>query len=1299
MRKNFYLTVLFLCMVGLCISSCGSGGGSTADPMGTATIRFVDELGTIVPSTTCGVNGTITLRVFVSNQRSDGAVVPVVNEKVSFVVVNPDNGGKLVASSDRTGSDGEATALFTSGNSTYSDQVRATTSTGATAVIYINKTGGLLSPGIKSITTTNKEVVAGQTSVVKVNVVDGNGNPVMNVPVLFTIPVNGSNALFSNNAVNCSTFTDVTGNATVVYKAGASNPTADVYDSVQATLVNGSSDAVEIKRIAGKPSDLSVTLAATPTSVAAGQTSIITATVTGGQPAGAAVTFTIPVNVSGAKFINSGGFEVSTITAKVGSSGTAMVIYRAGSALPSTQVQDTIQALLDNGTNAAIILTRTSTVPLVYTVAISASSSSVEAGQVSIITATVTSNSGTTSQPAADVTVTFTLPVNSSGASLSPANAITDASGKAVAIYRPGSSTTTVQDTVQAAVGKAVNALVITVKGSSLSAFSISIDASPSTLLSSTSNSIITANVKNNAGTAVSGITVNFVATTGSLSLTSATTDGSGNAVVTYRGDGTPTAHTAVVTALITVGLNTYRAAAVIAYPAETTGEPTETGITVAANPVTVTYGQMSVITATVTGDNKAGVVVTFLLPINNSGATLTPATAVTDGSGKAVVIYQPGNSNASETVQDTVRAVVGTAAAAVVITRNVATSATTVSVAAAPASVPAGQVSIITATVTSISGSTSTPAPGIPVTFTLPVNNSGATLTPATATTDGTGKAVVIYQPGALSPSLTVQDTVQATVGSATAAVVLTRTVSAAATTTVSITSSNASLTSGQVSIITATATNISGSTSTPAAGVTVAFSLPVNSSGASLSAPTATTNSSGMAFVVYQPGTTNPDKDVQDVVQATYNMVTSSTVITRTAATTLGYSIDVEAAPTTLGPSESSVITANVRKIAGSQPVSGVTVTFTVTGANNATGTGMTDGSGNAVWVFTNGAAVTTGQSIVTASMTYGADTYTDAAIINHSGGGGVTPLSIAVSASPNSLKVGEVSIITATLSGDNKVGQSVTFSLPAGFNNSGATLSALSATTDGAGKAIVIYQPGTLNPSLTVQDTVQAAFGTATAAAVITRQASPVTTTTVEVAASPATLTTGQVSIVAATVTTSAGSAAGLTVNFTLPTNSSGASLSAATATTDSNGKAIVVYTPGTTDDDRDVQDVVQATCNSVTGAVVITRTALTTLAYSIDIAAGSGFGSSPTTLAPSASGVLTATVRKLVDSTPVSGVTVTFTVTGANSGTGTALTDGAGHAVWVFTNGAAAGQLIVQVSITFGPDTYTDALIVN
>jgi hypothetical protein len=212
-----------------------------------------------------------------------------------------------------------------------------------------------------------------------------------------------------------------------------------------------------------------------------------------------------------------------------------------------------------------------------------------------------------------------------------------------------------------------------------------------------------------------------------------------------------------------------------------------------------------------------------------------------------------------------------------------------------------------------------------------------------------------------------------------------------------VSIGASATSVTAGQVSIITATVTNTSGSTSTPAVGVTVSFTLPIYPSGATLTAATATTDGSGKAIVIYQPGTTSPTLSLQDTVQAAVGTATSAVSITRTSSpvTPTDIRIDVAAAPNIdLSWNGQSVVTATVLYNSDSTPVRGITVTFGIVSGGTADGSLVTtspttDSNGNAVSVYKANNSTTPGGTsatdVVMVSVTSGIYTYTDGVVIN--------------------------------------------------------------------------------------------------------------------------------------------------------------------------------------------------------------------------------------------------------------------------------------------------------------------------
>ena len=108
-------------------------------------------------------------------------------------------------------------------------------------------------------------------------------------------------------------------------------------------------------------------------------------------------------------------------------------MYTAGSTNPTTSVQDTVQASVA-GSVGAVVITRGGGG---ITVSIASSVTSLAAGQIAVITATVTDGA---SAPVSGQAVTFTLSANNSGATLIILSGTTDVSGKAVAQYTAGAN-------------------------------------------------------------------------------------------------------------------------------------------------------------------------------------------------------------------------------------------------------------------------------------------------------------------------------------------------------------------------------------------------------------------------------------------------------------------------------------------------------------------------------------------------------------------------------------------------------------------------------------------------------------------------------------------------------------------------------------------------------------------------------------------------------------------------------------------------------------------------------------------
>ena len=230
--------------------------------------------------------------------------------------------------------------------------------------------------------------------------------------------------------------TDGDGKARTVYTAGNNFNS----DTVHATLDNGMSASIVIKKSGTTVGAIISSFVASPAAVAEGQTSVITAKVTDGNSAnpkiGEAVTFTLATNESGACFINASNACVAAVTVNSDAGGNAVAIYRAGGNQSTETVYDTVRGSLSNGSSNAAIITRS---PTAFSIAVTALPATVDdvGGGSSIITAKVTSTTGSTPTNVSGVTVAFTT----AGGGVSPASATTDGSGNAVTTFSASAGT------------------------------------------------------------------------------------------------------------------------------------------------------------------------------------------------------------------------------------------------------------------------------------------------------------------------------------------------------------------------------------------------------------------------------------------------------------------------------------------------------------------------------------------------------------------------------------------------------------------------------------------------------------------------------------------------------------------------------------------------------------------------------------------------------------------------------------------------------------------------------------------
>ncbi|HBB15757.1 MAG TPA: hypothetical protein DCZ97_01700 [Syntrophus sp. (in: bacteria)] len=425
-------SLYFACFLTLILMGCGDTSG---DP--TARITLEADKTDVAPGSSAVITATVTKAIGTKAEATTEAVVvaPGWGENVTFKLLTA-NGGQLSTPVQKTDGDGKARSVYTSGNNYNNDTIQATLDNGMSATIVIKKTGTTIGAIISSFVASPTTVAEGQTSVITAKVTDGNSaNPMIGEAVTFNMATNESGACFINATNACvasvTVNSDAGGNAVAVYRAGSSKSTEELHDTVRAGLANGSSNAVLITRSAG-PAGAVLALAASPTSVNGGQTSVITATVTGGTNSGAneVVTLTIPVNESGASFINAAGVSVSTITITTGSGGIASAIYKAGTNDSGTIVQDTVQGVLSNGAMSAVMITRNAGVTgYVVTVTANPSTLTTQTGS-SIVTANVRDNTGI-----AVVGTTVTFNKTGAGGQLTPASASTDTNGNAITVF------------------------------------------------------------------------------------------------------------------------------------------------------------------------------------------------------------------------------------------------------------------------------------------------------------------------------------------------------------------------------------------------------------------------------------------------------------------------------------------------------------------------------------------------------------------------------------------------------------------------------------------------------------------------------------------------------------------------------------------------------------------------------------------------------------------------------------------------------------------------------------------------
>jgi len=478
----------------------------------------------------------------------------------------------------------------------------------------------------------------------------------------------------------------------------------------------------------------------------------------------------------------------------------------------------------------------------VVTVSVGASPSTIadDGSTTSSITATAldANNAGVK-----DATVTFSV---SAGGSIAVVSGTTDANGQATATLSNLSATAGTNLTVSAKVGtitgtKAVGVVAIR------RTLTLETDQAqiPSNGLTSANLSASLRDANNNA---LAGVTVQFAATSGVITVTQAVTDANGIAKATLASGTDPTNRAITVTA--TAGSATATVDVDVSGTTLTLSGP--------SNLVLNNTGSGSVVLTNSAGQGIANKTVTLTSAKNN---TLSAATLTTDGSGRASFTIT-GTNGGTDTITAT--------ALGLTQTISVAVSTQSFNITAPADGTKVNLGSSQTVTVTWLNNGT--PVAGQPVTFAA----SRGTLTPSTpVTTDGSGHASVSISSTSAGPAI-----VQASATGVSAQITVDF---------LAITPTQVAVQAGPAAISVQGQSTISAlvrdASNNLVEGAVVNFQVVTDPTNGGLSVASATTDAQGRAQTVYTAG--NSSSGANGVsISATVN----ATNITDTATLTVG-------------------------------------------------------------------------------------------------------------------------------------------------------------------------------------------------------------------------------------------------------------------------------------------------------------------------------------------------------------------------------------------------------------------------
>lgn len=843
-------------------------------------------------------------------------------------------------------------------------------------------------------------------------------------------------------------------------------------------------------------SKISLVLGATSILDNGGQT-IATATVTdpAGTPlSGQTVSFSFSpatgpatiVPINGGVTDNNGN-AYATVTGSTTSTAQNIFIYATVSGV------QTAKPLTVNPSS----ITTPSSIPKSVTLALTKAQFS--SAEQTILTATVTDGSNI---PVANQTVSFSLSPVVTHASITPINSgLTDSSGKAYAVITGGVATSTEIAVVYASSGVSPNVVTSSTTlnilppgatSSTLPAAKISMVSDKTSLVPVTGQALITTIVTDSAGAVVPGTGVTFTVLSGPLTIITpvgtATTDSSGKVMAVVQASASANPTYALINATTTNG--TSQTISLIIAP---TGKPQLT-LSISKPIIDSTDKEVlaTVQVLDVDGNPVAGQSVSFA---NVSGpftinAALTTGITGIDGNftTKLIPTAAAFSSNALLSVQLTYQGTVYTLVATAVVN-----PAVNLSVVLDSATVDAvGQI-VATATATSSSG---VPLPSQVVTYTItgPGTIVGSSTTTAA---DGTSKAVITHDASTAIGNIIVEASITygGTTYSAYATAIpkvanmkLTLSVQSGFTPTYTIGGPLGTLTDATTTTVDGLTAglpikaNLTYNDGTPVPNRTITFTaldpgVFWNSAGAVAVANgptvTATTSTSGDAYVVAVLGTFNTSGFIHIQASAVINGITYTQVMPiAVQATQIQKSLTLDKSALVISPNESAKVSGTYSlKNSSGTAISAQNVTFSIlSGPATLVGTATvaTDGAGNASVFIQAGPSITARETVyVNAAVTINGNTYNTVSSFT------VDPsikLALVTDIARVDANNGQV-VATATLTdsaGTAITGQQITFSILGG---SASVTSAGSVSTSASGTANATIQTGNTNSTQNV------------------------------------------------------------------------------------------------------------------------------------------------------------------------------------------------------------------------------------